>query len=71
MPAKRLQHSIPEMRRIKTLHFIGIGGAGMCGIAEVLQNQGYAITGSDIAESAEYPATPGFGCDYFHWTRRK
>ena len=44
MPAKRLQHSIPEMRRIKTLHFIGIGGAGMCGIAEVLQNQGYAIT---------------------------
>ncbi len=52
MPAKRAQHSIPEMRRIKTLHFIGIGGAGMCGIAEVLLNQGYAISGSDIAESA-------------------
>ena len=52
MPAKGAQHSVPEMRRIKTLHFIGIGGAGMCGIAEVLLNQGYAVTGSDIAESA-------------------
>lgn len=39
---------IPEMRRIRTIHFVGIGGAGMCGIAEVLLNQGYAITGSDI-----------------------
>ncbi len=39
---------IPEMRRIRTIHFVGIGGAGMCGIAEVLLNQGYNITGSDI-----------------------
>ena len=44
-------HSIPEMRRIRTLHFIGIGGAGMCGIAEVLLNQGYRITGSDLRNS--------------------
>lgn len=44
-------HAIPEMRRISTIHFIGIGGAGMCGIAEVLLNQGYSITGSDIKES--------------------
>ena len=29
-------YAIPEMRRINTIHFIGIGGAGMCGIAEVL-----------------------------------
>ena len=28
---------IPEMRRIKHIHFVGIGGAGMCGIAEVLR----------------------------------
>lgn len=41
-------YQVPEMRRIKTVHFVGIGGAGMCGIAEVLLNQGYAITGSDI-----------------------
>lgn len=39
---------IPEMRRIRRLHFVGIGGAGMCGIAEVLLNQGYEISGSDI-----------------------
>jgi len=44
--------NIPEMRRIRNIHFIGIGGAGMCGIAEVLLNQGYAIFGSDLSESA-------------------
>ena len=38
-----------RMRRIHTIHFIGIGGAGMCGIAEVLLNQGYAVQGSDLA----------------------
>jgi UDP-N-acetylmuramate--alanine ligase len=41
---------IPEMRRIRNIHFIGIGGAGMCGIAEVLLNQGYLISGSDLRE---------------------
>jgi UDP-N-acetylmuramate--alanine ligase len=35
------------MRRIKHIHFVGIGGAGMGGIAEVLLNEGYAISGSD------------------------
>lgn len=39
---------IPEMRRIRRVHFVGIGGAGMCGIAEVLLNMGYEISGSDI-----------------------
>ena len=43
---------VPEMRRIKQIHFVGIGGAGMCGIAEVLLNQGYEISGSDMHESA-------------------
>ena len=33
---------VPEMRRIKHIHFVGIGGAGMCGIAEVLKNQVHA-----------------------------
>jgi|TARA_B100001059_G_scaffold224755_1_gene251227 UDP-N-acetylmuramate--alanine ligase len=42
----------PAMRRIDTIHFIGIGGAGMGGIAEVLAFEGYRITGSDIAHSA-------------------
>ncbi|HBN14171.1 MAG: UDP-N-acetylmuramate--L-alanine ligase [Gammaproteobacteria bacterium] len=45
-------YQVPEMRRIKTIHFVGIGGAGMCGIAEVLLNQGYRISGSDIKSSA-------------------
>lgn len=43
---------IPEMRRISHIHFVGIGGAGMCGIAEVMHNQGYVISGSDIKASA-------------------
>lgn len=42
---------VPEMRRIKHIHFIGVGGAGMCGIAEVLKNQGYKVSGSDIKAS--------------------
>ena len=33
------------------LHFVGIGGIGMSGIAEVFLNQGYAVRGSDLAES--------------------
>lgn len=40
------------MYKIKRLHFIGIGGSGMNGIAEVLHNLGYAITGSDVAANA-------------------
>lgn len=37
---------------IKWIHFVGIGGTGMCGIAEVLFNLGYSVSGSDIKESA-------------------
>ena len=33
------------------LHFVGIGGIGMSGIAEVFLNQGYQVTGSDVTES--------------------
>lgn len=43
---------IPHMHKVKRIHFVGIGGAGMNGIAEVLRNEGYEISGSDIAESA-------------------
>lgn len=48
----RVSYQIPEMRRIRCIHFIGIGGAGMSGIAEVLLNLGYSISGSDLRESA-------------------
>ena len=34
--------------RIKKIHFVGIGGIGMSGIAEVLLNMGYSVTGSDL-----------------------
>ncbi len=37
---------------IRHIHFVGIGGAGMSGIAEVLLNQGYVISGSDLAMGA-------------------
>ncbi len=47
--ADMLSHA---MGRVKHIHFIGIGGAGMGGIAEVLKNIGYEISGSDIKESA-------------------
>ena len=40
------------MRRIRNIHFTGIGGAGMSGIAEVFHNLNYHITGSDLAENA-------------------
>ena len=39
-------------RDIGPVHFVGIGGIGMSGIAEVLANLGYRVTGSDVAESA-------------------
>lgn len=47
-----LRSIVPEMRRVKSIHFVGIGGAGMSGIAEVLLNEGYEISGSDMADNA-------------------
>ena len=40
-----------RMGHVKHIHFVGIGGVGMCGIAEVLFNEGYHVSGSDIAEN--------------------
>ncbi len=45
----KLRSFVPEMRKVRHIHFVGIGGAGMGGIAEVLANEGYAISGSDLA----------------------
>lgn len=39
------------MGRVDKIHFVGIGGVGMCGIAEVLHNEGYHVTGSDTSEN--------------------
>ena len=38
--------------KVRRVHFVGIGGSGMSGIAEVLVNQGYQVSGSDLAENA-------------------
>jgi UDP-N-acetylmuramate--alanine ligase len=35
-------------RRIERIHFVGAGGIGMCGLAELLHNQGYSVSGSDL-----------------------
>jgi UDP-N-acetylmuramate--alanine ligase len=43
---------IDRMRRIETIHFVGIGGSGMSGIAEVLLNLGYRVQGSDLRGGA-------------------
>ncbi len=53
--------SLPEMRRIRRIHFVGIGGAGMCGIAEVLLNLGYEVSGSDLKRSAVTDRLESFG----------
>ena len=66
MAESRKLYQIPEMRRIKTIHFIGIGGAGMCGIAEVLLNQGYRVTGSDINTSATTERLQSLGAVVFN-----
>ena len=53
MPALEQPPSQPDsMRRIHCAHFVGIGGAGMGGIAEVLLNLGYKVSGSDLRENA-------------------
>ncbi|WP_178086492.1 UDP-N-acetylmuramate--L-alanine ligase [Pseudomonas sp. GV071] len=53
------------MRRIRRIHFVGIGGAGMCGIAEVLLNLGYDVSGSDIKGSAVTERLQNFGAQIF------
>jgi UDP-N-acetylmuramate--alanine ligase len=56
---------VPErrdrMRRINTIHFVGVGGSGMSGIAAVLLNLGYRVQGSDTRESAVTQWLAGLG----------
>jgi len=51
--------------RIGKVHFVGIGGIGMSGIAEVLLNLGYRVTGSDLAESDTTQRLRGLGAEIF------
>jgi UDP-N-acetylmuramate--alanine ligase len=52
---------IERMRRIDTIHFVGIGGSGMGGIAEVLLNLGYRVQGSDLKPNAVTARLAGLG----------
>ena len=50
-------------RRINRIHFVGAGGIGMCGLAELLHNQGYCVSGSDLRESATVSRLRSLGLD--------
>jgi UDP-N-acetylmuramate--alanine ligase len=52
-------------RDIGPVHFVGIGGIGMSGIAEVLVNLGYRVQGSDVAENANVQRLRGLGVEVF------
>ena len=47
--------------KVKNIHFVGIGGSGMSGIAEVLSNLGYSVSGSDLADNATTRRLAGLG----------
>jgi UDP-N-acetylmuramate--alanine ligase len=49
--------------KVKRVHFVGIGGAGMSGIAEVLATQGYRVSGSDLSEGAATRRLRALGVD--------
>jgi len=51
--------------RIEHIHFVGIGGSGMSGIAEVLLNLGYRVTGSDLSDSTVTQRLAGLGAGIF------
>jgi UDP-N-acetylmuramate--alanine ligase len=52
-------------RKFKKIHFVGIGGIGMSGIAEILHNLEYKITGSDISESANVQRLRSLGIEVY------
>ena len=65
---EEIRKIIPEMRRVQQIHFIGIGGAGMSGIAEILLNEGYQISGSDIADSVVTQRLVQAGAKNLYWS---
>ena len=51
---------------VKRVHFVGIGGTGMCGIAEVLHNLGYQVSGSDQSQNTTTQQLKNMGIAVFH-----
>jgi len=60
-----LQHTAARMGRVRRLHFVGIGGSGMSGIAELMANLGYEVAGSDLRESDVTRRLAGLGVEIF------
>ncbi|QVL46814.1 MAG: UDP-N-acetylmuramate--L-alanine ligase [Thiocapsa sp.] len=60
-----LQHTAARMGRVRRLHFVGIGGSGMSGIAELMANLGYEVAGSDLRESDATRRLQGLGVEIF------
>ena len=56
---------------VKHIHFVGIGGAGMSGIAEILHNLGYTISGSDLATAPTTRRLAALGVAHLHRPRRR
>ncbi len=54
------------MHKVRGIHMVGIGGSGMSGIAEVLLNLGYAVTGSDLSNSATVERLRSLGATVYN-----
>ncbi len=59
------------MRRVRRIHMLGIGGSGMAGIAEVLLNLGYEVSGTDLKESASTQRLTAAGAKIFFGHQRE
>lgn len=64
-PEVRSEDTDPMWRKVHRIHFVGIGGAGMSGIAEVLLTQGYQVTGSDLKRTPVTDRLRGLGATIF------
>ncbi|HAH77985.1 MAG TPA: UDP-N-acetylmuramate--L-alanine ligase, partial [Ruminococcaceae bacterium] len=53
------------LSKVKRIHFVGIGGSGMCPIAEILLHKGYRLTGSDTSESDTLARIRSYGIPVF------
>lgn len=58
--------SLTTFRHVRRVHMVGIGGAGMCGIAEVLSSMGFEVSGSDLARSDVTDRLKSLGIRVFH-----
>ena len=63
--ADGVEHNVGKLRAIGRIHFVGIGGIGMSGIAEILHDQGFSVQGSDLTDNANVQRLRGLGIKVF------